>query len=191
MADSDAAARGDGLDVDVLYREHAPALYAWACLRLEPRLRVIATPEDLTQEIWLRATRLWSARDEASGPPRAWLFTIAKHVLYEVQRASRGRGDGVAVGGTSKLLAMEQVPAEVTSLTQRLASDDALRAFLDRAAALDDDERALLVHIGLEAMPQAEVAQRMGLGYEALAKRWQRLRDRVRAWPTAQGLFEA
>lgn len=190
MADSDPAASGDSLDVEVLYREHAAALYAWACLRLEARMRIVATPEDLTQEIWLRATRLWAARDDQSGPPRAWLFTIAKHVLYEVQRVSRGR-DGLPVGGTTKLLAMEQLPVEVTSLTQRLSRDDALRAFLDRAAALDEEERSLLIHVGLEAMPQADVAVRMGLGYEALAKRWQRLRDRVRAWPTAQSLLGA
>jgi RNA polymerase sigma-70 factor (ECF subfamily) len=183
------AHRDPGLDVETLYREHAAALYAWACLRLEPRLRVIATPEDLTQEIWLRATKLWSARDLASGPPRAWLFTIAKHVLYEVQRASRAR-DTIPVGGTTKMLAMEQVPEQVTSLTQRLARDDALRGFLDRAAALDEEERSLLIHIGLEAMSQTEVAQRLGVSYEALAKRWQRLRDRVRAWPTAQVLVE-
>jgi RNA polymerase sigma-70 factor (ECF subfamily) len=189
MPDQDDADRAR-FDVDSLYREHAAALYAWACLRLEPRLRAVATPEDLTQEIWLRATRLFATRQGHSGPPRAWLFTIAKHVLFEVQRAVRNRATEASVaGGTAKLALLEQVPVEVTSLTQRLARDDDLRAFLRRAEALDQDERMLLVHVGLEAMSQADVAMRMGVQYDTLAKRWQRLRDRVRQWPSAQALL--
>jgi RNA polymerase sigma-70 factor (ECF subfamily) len=178
------------VDVSELYREHATAVYAWACLRTAGRLRQWVTPEDLAQEIWVRATRAVVQRDERSGPPRAWLFTIAKHVLYEVRRlAERSAADGASAGGTTRLLALDQVPAEVTSLTQRLSRDDALKQFLERAAGLDDDDRMLLIHVGLEAMPQTEAAARLGLGYDALAKRWQRLRERVRGWPSAGALL--
>lgn len=188
MREPDHADERARLDVEALYREHAAPLYAWACLRLEPRLRRVCTPEDLTQEIWLRAARLAATRDQHSGPPRAWLFTIAKHVLFEVHRAARQRVPEGA-GSSTRLSLLQEVPAEVTSLTQRLARDDNVRAFLERATALDDDDRALLLHVGLEAMSQAEVAVQLGVGYEALAKRWQRLRDRVRTWPSAQALL--
>ncbi len=175
-------------DIDALYREHAAALYAWACLRTRG-LQPLVTAEDLTQEVWVRATRAAPARTESAGPERAWLFTIAKHALYEVRRtAERLRREGSAAGSTSRLLALGQVPADVTSLTQRVARDDAVREFLRRVEQLDDDDRMLLIHVGLEDLPQTEAAARLGIGYDSLAKRWQRLRERVRAWPGAAGL---
>jgi RNA polymerase sigma factor (sigma-70 family) len=177
-----------GRDIASLHAEHAPAIYAWACLRVRRRLRAFASPEDLAQEIWVRAVRAATARDPAA-PPRAWLFTIAKNVLYEVQRAAnRDRSNG-AGGSTTRLLALDRVPADVTSLTQRLARDDALREFLARAESLDDDDRMLLIHVGLEAMPHDEAAARLGIGVDAAQKRWQRLRDRVRDWPSAAQLL--
>ncbi|HLQ37272.1 MAG TPA: sigma-70 family RNA polymerase sigma factor [Planctomycetota bacterium] len=188
--DPEPAQPTDDIDLEVLYREQAASLYAWACLRTERRLRQWVTPEDLTQEIWVRATRAAKARDASSGPPRAWLFTIAKHVLYEVRRlAERNGSEGAAGGSTTRLLALDQVPAEITSLTQRLSRDDAVKDFLTRVDQLDDEDRMLLIHVGLEAMPQTEAAARLGMGYDALAKRWQRLRERVRAWPSTGNLL--
>jgi len=177
------------LDVESLYREHAAVVYAWACLRTTGDLRQWVEPADLAQEVWVRAARAAKTRDRESGPPRAWLFTIAKHVLYEVRRtAERDRSEG-GRGSTTRLLALDQVPADITSLTQRLSRDDTLRKFLEHAATLDDDDRMLLIHVGLEAMPQAEAAARLGLGYDAVVKRWQRLRERLRAWPIAAQLL--
>jgi RNA polymerase sigma-70 factor (ECF subfamily) len=174
-------------DIDALHREYATAVYAWACLRIGQRLRAWITPEDLAQEVWMRAMKAAPTRDP-SAAPRAWLFTIGKHVLYEVHRAlQRDRSEG-AGGSTSRLVALDGVPADVTSLTQRLARDDAVRDFLSRAEALDADDRMLLIHVGLEGMPQPEAAARLGLSIDAARKRWQRLRERLRNWPCAQHL---
>lgn len=184
-SDPDPAARA--IDLDALYVEHAASIYAWACLRTAGSLRQWVTPEDLTQEVWVRAARALPTRDR-DGPLRAWLFTIGKHVLYEVRRAAeRERSEGR--GGTTRLLSLEQVPAEITSLTQRLVRDDALRGFLVQAEQLDEDDRMLLIHVGMEGMPQTEAAARLGMDYEVLAKRWQRLRERLRTWPSASRLL--
>lgn len=178
------------LDLEALYRDHAASVYAWACLRTEPKLRQWVAPEDLAQEIWVRATRAAPDRPAGGGPPRAWLFTIAKHVLYEVRRLAERQGrEGASSGSTSRLLALDNVPATVTSLTQRVSRDDTMREFLERAGKLDYEDRMLLIHVGLEAMPQTEAAARLGIGYEALAKRWQRLREQVQQWPTASALL--
>ncbi len=188
MAQPSSEQRDSSGYVDALYREHAAALFAWACLRTRG-LRPFVSPEDLTQEVWVRATRAAPARSERHGPPRAWLFTIAKHALYEVRRtAERLRREGASSGSTSRLLAMGQVPVDITSLTQRVARDDAVQQFLRRVETLDDDDRMLLIHVGLEDLPQTEAAARLGIGYDALAKRWQRLRADVRTWPGAAGL---
>lgn len=191
MAPSSSDPAAGAFDLDSLYREHAASIYAWACLRLAGGLRQSVSPEDLAQEIWVRAARSAKARHANSGPARAWLFTIAKHVLYEVRRAAeRQRSDGSGgSGGTTRLLTLDQVPADITSLTQRLARDETLRQFLSQAEALDEDDRLLLIHVGLEGMPQTEIAPRLGMSYEALAKRWQRLRDRLQKWPSAAQLL--
>jgi len=174
-------------DIDTLHREYATAVYAWACLRVGQRLRAWITPEDLAQEVWVRAMKAAPSRDP-NVAPRAWLFTIGKHVLYEVHRAvQRDRSEG-AGGSTSRVLALDGVPADVTSLTQRLARDDAVRGFLARAEALDAGDRMLLIHVGLEGMPQPEAAARLGLSIDAAHKRWQRLRERLRSWPCVQHL---
>lgn len=188
----DEAPTGDApVDVDQLYRDHARALFAWATLRLGPELRRAVSPADLAQEVWLRVTRIAHTRNPSHSSPRAWLFAVAKLVLYEVQRdVRRRRSELPASGSTSRLLALDAVPPEVTSLTQRLARDDAVRTFLARAAELDDIDKKLLIHLGLEAMPQTEAAARLEMGYEALAKRWQRLRARVREWPIAREIAE-
>jgi RNA polymerase sigma factor (sigma-70 family) len=188
MESSASPEPSEPIDLEELYRQHAAAVYAWACLRTAKRLRQWVTPEDLAQEIWARAARAAPARTDRSGPPRAWLFTIGKHVLYEVRRLAERNGGRAASGGTTRLLALDQVPAEITSHTQRLARDDSLQRFLVHVDELDEVDRMLLLHIGFEAMPQVEVAARLHIGYEALAKRWQRLRERVRDWPSAASL---
>lgn len=175
------------VDVEALYREHAAALYAWASLRLGPRLLRLVSPTDLAQEVWLRAARAAGSYEAEHGPPRAWLFTIAKHVLYELHRAAQRRSRELAAdGATARLLALDAVPVEVTSLTQRLARDDAIASFLQRVGALDEDDRQLLLHVGLECMSHDEAAARLGVSHAALTKRWQRLRGRIRDWPAAR-----
>ncbi len=182
---SDHTPPSPAVDLEQLYHDFAAAIYAWACLRMQASLRRVVAPEDLAQEIWVRATRAAPQRDPTSGPPRAWLFTIAKHVLYEVRRHVAQSKEQGSDGSTTRLLALDQVPARVTSLTQQVARDEAMQRFLQRTDELDDDDRMLLIHVGLEGMPQTEAAARLGIAYDALAKRWQRLRDRVRAWPGA------
>src|SRR5262249_43066081 len=46
-----------------LYAPLAPALHAWACMRLGPEDRLRLQPEDLTQEVWLRAFKVFHGFD--------------------------------------------------------------------------------------------------------------------------------
>ncbi len=185
-----AAGAGDAARFGELYARLAPALFAWAELRLRPSTRRAVSPEDLAQEVWLRAAAILPAYDPAKSAFRPWLFAVAKNVLLEVQRKlARTWKDRSTEGETGRLFALDQVPEEVTSLSRRLARDDSLARFLARAGTLDEEDRLLLVHCGLEALPVGDVAARLDIGKEAAAKRWQRLRERVREWPSAQALL--
>ena len=172
-----------------LYGRLAPSLHAWAQLRIRPGFRRAVSPEDLVQEVWLRAAQVLHAFNPAKSSFRAWIFAVAKNVLLEVQRKlHRTWKDQTPEGDTGRALALDQVPESITSLTRRVARDEAVRRFVERAEALDEDDRRVLVHCGLEELTIAEAAGRLGLSPDATAKRWQRLRERIREWRAPRDL---
>lgn len=172
-----------------LYPPLAPALHTWACLRLRTTDRIKIAPEDLTQEVWMRAVEVFHAWDPKRCSFRAWLFTVAKNVLLEVRRRSRksSREEG-AQGSSTRLLALDQVPLDVTSVTRRVAKDEEVRNFVAKLEELDEVDRMTVVHCGLEELSLSDAATRLGEKYDATAKRWQRLRERMRGWSVPLGL---
>jgi RNA polymerase sigma-70 factor (ECF subfamily) len=172
-------------DFDARCREAAPALFAWAELRIRPPLRGRIDAQDLVQEVWLRALKRRESFDPASASFRAWILTIAKNVLMESLRKLRSlRRLEADFGPTSRLFALDGCPESITSFTQRLSKDDALQRFLELTQALDPDDRQILARCGLEERTCAEVARELELGEAAVIKRWQRMRARLReeAW---------
>jgi RNA polymerase sigma-70 factor (ECF subfamily) len=172
-----------------LYSRILPALYAWASLRIRPQFRRVLSAEDLVQDVWLRCSQAFASFDPAKASFRAWVFAVAKNVLFEVQRrAFHQTRERTPEGHTSGVRAIHEVPAEVTSLTERVRRDETIRAFLERVAQLDEHDRRTLIHCGFEELPLREAAERMDVSRDALAKRWQRLRDRMREWRIPEGL---
>lgn len=180
---------GQSAKLGDLYSRVLPALYAWARLRIRPEYRRVLAAEDLVQEVWLRAAEAFASFDAARVSFRAWIFTVAKNVLFEVQRkAFKQTREKTPEGSTARHEALNDVPDEVTSLTQRVQRDEGIRMFLDRVAELDDDDRKTLIHCGLEELSLREAAERLDVSRDALAKRWQRLRGRIRQWRLPDGL---
>lgn len=169
-----AGAQGD---FGKLYERIAPALYTWASLRIRSGLRGSIDPADLVQEVWCRAWRSFGDFDPAQVSFRLWIFRIAKHVLLEaVRRAER---DGGAPGSTTRLVALGEIPDEATAVSRRVARLEGLDKLRDWIEGLDEEDRSLVVHCGLEGLPHAQVAERLDLEREAVSKRWQRLRARL------------
>lgn len=174
-----------------LYRQAAPALHVWASVRIRPSMRAFCEVEDLLQEVWCRAFAIRERFDRESGAFRPWLFRVAKNVLLEVARSARqAERMGAAAGRTSRLLQLDGVADEVTSITRQVARSDALRGFHRRIEELPDDDRELVLHIGLEGLSYAEVATRLDLNHETVKKRWQRLRSRLEARGLSDLLLE-
>lgn len=176
-----AARRGDLESFRRLYELIAPSLYAWVRLRMPPLLREHLEVEDVLQEVWCRGLGALDRFDPDQREFRRWIFRVAKNVMLEAlrraQRMERLQGAG---GETERLRALEQVPDDVTTVTRRLVRDETLQNFLRRVETLDAHERELVVYCGLEELPYREVATRLGIQREAVAKRWQRLRRRLR-----------
>ncbi len=182
---------GDAAQFAALYERVAPALHAWAQLRIRRSMRMHVDPADLVQEVWVRAVTAFPRFDPATRSFRAWLFTIAKNVLLEgfrkLRRSPWAAGEG---GPTTRLFALANVPDDVTSLSRRLGRDEAVGAFVERVGELADEDRQLLVHCGLEGLTCAEAARRLDLGEAAVVKRWQRLRARLREQGWARRMLD-
>ncbi len=159
-----------------LYSRVAPALHAWAALRIGSVLRRWLDPEDCVQEILLRAYKRFDSYDANKGSFRGWLFGIANNVMREVlARQSR-----VGTPRVSAAEAMAELPDDATSVSRKVARDEALGHFVASLHELTDEQRKLLVYRGLEGLPHQEVASLMGLSTSAVEKRWQRLLERLK-----------
>jgi len=157
--------------------ELAPRLHAWTHLRL--RGEDAATKEDFVQEVLYRAVA--NHARFTGGNATAWVFQIAKHVLFESLRRRRREGRVQAVDGhTSRFAALHEMPASVTNISRRVARSDDFRQLMLSVADLDDVDQRLVVLCGLEGESVKTAAVQIGLGDEACAKRWYRLRQRLR-----------
>ncbi|MCA8975491.1 MAG: sigma-70 family RNA polymerase sigma factor [Planctomycetes bacterium] len=158
-----------------------PNLIAWTHVRL--RGRTLADVEDLTQEILCRAvTRIDSYK---GGDLAHWLFAIAKFVLLEsLRRQRRDARVRLPQGHSSVYSALGQVAADMTTLTRKVARRDDLQHMLAMLDALDEVDREIATLCGMEGQTCRAVAARVGLGEEAVTKRWQRLRAKLKSTAT-------
>ena len=172
------ARAGDREAFTTLYAHLAPALHAWASLRLSPSMRRGMDPEDLLHEVWWRALDAFASFDSEKGSFRTWLFTIATRVLVSsFRRAGTAARAGLTLDGGRSTSA---VPASLTDVSRRVARDAIIRDVVTVLQRLTEADQAVFVHCGLEAMSAPAAAALMGQSPDAVAKRWQRLRERLK-----------
>ena len=161
-----------------LYAHLAPALQAWASLRMSPSVRTRMEPEDLLHEVWWRALDAFSTFDPSKSSFRSWLFTIATRVLVSsFRRAGTAARAGFRDGGGSS---PSEVPQSVTDAARRVARDSVIQEIVAALRERDDVDQAIFVHCGLEGLATPAAAALLGQSEASVAKRWQRLRERLR-----------
>ncbi len=185
-----AAKAGDEQRFAELYERIAPALYTWASLRIRPAMRGAIDPQDVVQEVWCRAWKAFGRFDPQETPFRSWVFRIAKNVMLEGFRKLQ-RSGGMAAGPSTRLFQMQNVPDSATAVSGRVARDEGISVLLGWAQGLAEEEKQLFVHCGLEGLSYAEVAERMQLQRDTIAKRWQVLRARVQQFAVPRDLIVA
>ncbi len=167
-------------------RELAPALHAWAAIRIPRTLAGRLDPTEVTQEIWLRALEKQGEFDPTRGSFRAWLFTIAGFVLIESFRRV-ARVDHEHLGQSPSDFSVRQVPDDITAVSRQAARNEHLQRLIQDAQFLSPDDRRLLLFRGLEGLPYDEIASRLAIDSSTAMKRWQRLRtslsERIRLGP--------
>ena len=129
-----------------LYEQHAPALFGFV-LRLVEGDR--ARAEDVVQEALLRAWRHPEALTAEHGDVRPWLFTVARRLVIDGQRARRSRPTEVAAP------ALEAVPAENDDFERLLETWE----IADALDGLSQEHRAVLLETYYRGRSVAEAAE--------------------------------
>ncbi len=150
-----------------------------------PRLRRYAraltgnrdTADDLVQDTLERALSR-SALFRPGGDPRPWLFTIMHNLFVNQVRSAAARR-------TTQLDAEAYEPITHDSTQDGLALRDLSRAL----AEVPDDQREVLLLIGLENLSYADAAGILGIPVGTVMSRLSRGRERLRA--TLSGVADA
>jgi RNA polymerase sigma-70 factor (ECF subfamily) len=153
----------NGMDEDLGARleRQIPALrrYAFALARNA------AEADDLVQDCLERALSRWSLR-RADGDLRAWLFAILRNQFVNAYHRNKRRG-----------VQVEEADA------QSPAGQDRALELGDALAALDllpEDQKSLLLLVGVEDFSYAEAAAVLGIPEGTVMSRLSRARKRLR-----------
>ena len=151
-----------------LIEPHIPGLRRFACALLRGDRQ---GADDLVQDCLERAVSRWHLR-RAEGDVRSWLYTILyNRFLSEKHRQGR-RGVPDAL--------LEVVEAELPGIDggqdRALEHRDLLRAF----EALPEEQRSVLLLIGIEDLSYGEAARVLGVPIGTVMSRLSRGRERLR-----------
>ena len=181
---------GDAERFSELYERIAPALFTWASLRIRPAMRNALDPQDVVQEVWFRAWKSFGTFDPDTTSFRLWVFRVAKNVLLEGFRKIQ-RSGSAAAGPTTRMFQMQNLPDSATAISRKVARHEGIQVLLEWVEKLDEDDRQLFVHCGLEGLSYAEVGERMQIQRDTIAKRWQNLRARIVQFAVPHDLISA
>jgi len=138
---------GDRDQIEALHREHAAALERYV-------VRLVGDPQraaDIVQETLLRAWQR-DVRDDDRGSVRAWLYTVARHLVVDEARSARARHELAAADPGPA----EAEPDRVDALFDALLVGDAL-------ASLTAEHRAVVVRAYYLRLSVAEIADALDL----------------------------
>ena len=171
---------GDPRGFAQLYERIAPALDAWACLRVTGTLRDYVEPGDVVQEVWWRAMDAFDRYDSERCGFRPWMFQIATNVLLEWNRKRRRR---LRIEPSTLAQRTESLPPDLarqaTSVGRGLTQRESAMKLVAIATAMSEEDRAVFVQCGLEGKTSADAALVVGANEAAVKKRWSRLREKL------------
>jgi RNA polymerase sigma-70 factor (ECF subfamily) len=153
-------------DVAALIEPHIPALrrYAWALLRDE------AAADDLVQDCLERALSRWQLR-RRDGNLRAWLFAILHNRFISDRRRDRRRGVPLPLEEGSETAAVADAESAVVR-----------RDLLEALALLPEEQRAVVLLVGVEDLSYEDAARALGIPIGTVMSRLSRGREKLRRY---------
>lgn len=137
--------------------------YAWALLRDDE------AADDLVQDTLERAIHRWSQR-RRDGDLKAWLFAIQRNLFLNQVRQRRSRGVQVGAEALNDLPSPEGSPEGQAAVRDILAGLD----------ALPEEQRSVLLLVGVEDLSYEQAAQVLSLPVGTVMSRLSRARRKLR-----------
>jgi RNA polymerase sigma-70 factor, ECF subfamily len=153
-------------DRAALIEEQIPGLRRFACALLRGDRE---GADDLVQDTLERALSRWNLR-RSQGNLRGWLYTILYNRFLSDQHRLRRRGPHDALTQETELPGIDGGQHSV------LEHRDLLRAF----ATLPEEQRAVLLLVGVEDLSYQEAARVLGVPIGTVMSRLSRGRERLR-----------
>jgi RNA polymerase sigma-70 factor, ECF subfamily len=153
---------------DSLIEAHIPGLRRFACALLRGYRQ---SADDLVQDCVERALTRWHLR-RTKGDLLGWLYTILYNRFLSERHRKRRRG----VPDASLETAEAELPGIDGGQDRALEQRDLLRAF----AALPEEQRSVLLLIGIEDLSYGEAARVLGVPIGTVMSRLSRGRERLR-----------
>jgi DNA-directed RNA polymerase specialized sigma24 family protein len=152
----------------------SPLLQAHASWRLGPALRASHDPQDLEEDAWAVALPRFKDLGPREGRMTPVLLRfLTTTILYG---AAMAPPDDDAEGD-----ALTRFPAEQSGVVTAAARRETQGAVAAALAALDEKDREIILLRGIEQQPNQTVSLLLGLTPQAVAMRYRRALDRLRA----------
>lgn len=129
--------------------------------------RSLETSEDLAQETFWRILKYRKSYDKKR-PFRAWMYQIARNVMYDEAKRSIRRSQFIEEGKQEETELFARSESNVEAEVERDEQKDLLKQAL---AKMPEEKRELIVLCRFEEMPYAEIAGIFGCSVGALKVR--------------------
>jgi RNA polymerase sigma-70 factor (ECF subfamily) len=131
--------------------------------------------EDLHQETWIAVARGAASFDPEKASFRAWLFTIARHKVWDYFRRQK-----VALLASAQDDAAAMVPDPGPSPLEQVESRELAHQIVGAVEALPLEQRCAFVMFAQGGLSLDEIAQATGVGAETAKSRLRYARARLR-----------
>ena len=132
--------------------------------------------EDLHQETWLAISRSAASFDPAKASFRAWLFTVARHKVFDHFR--RQKVAVLASAGDDAV--MNLIPDPQASPLDQVASRDLAQRLVNALEALPVEQRGAFIMFADAELTLEEIARASGVAVETAKSRLRYARAKLR-----------
>ena len=186
-------------DLAAAFAEHRQRLRAIAEKRLNPILLKRMDHEDVLSETYVNAAKrldYFAARDDV--PVYYKLRTVLLQTLADIERRNlkaQGRDayrevqEATTEAGEPGVLAIGDMPADITSPVSRVDRDERHAILRNALAAMPENDRAILVMRHFDGMGNAECAAALGIDQKAASMRYVRALERLQQKLTEVSCF--
>ena len=164
---------GDARAFAILYDRYDRALFG-VIRRLLGAAQAQAA-EDIHQEVWIAVSKTGASFDSGRGSFAAWLFTIARHKVFDHFRRQK-----IAVLSTDPGEAAEHIADPGPGPLEAVQSREQALAIVAAVEALPLEQRGVFVMVADAGLSLEEVAEVTGTGVETVKSRLRYARARVR-----------